>query len=133
MAFFPQINPLILVYITVFILPVVILSISIYIESEEERLFPLAVCDCSSIEIILAKLVSALLMLLIPLVLYIIVMFTVLHMNYSVLLFILVYLLSATVHILIGFVLAITSKSSHIMLYCYILGNANFLPTRINT
>ncbi|MBI9009528.1 MAG: ABC transporter permease [Tenericutes bacterium] len=120
MAFFPQINPLILVYITVFILPVVILSISVYIETEEESLFPLAVCECSSIEIIFAKLCSALLMLLIPLILYIIVMFTVLHMNYNIFLFILIYLLSATIHIIIGFVLAITSKSSNLMSISYI-------------
>jgi ABC-type Na+ efflux pump permease subunit len=120
MAFFPQINPLILVYITVFIIPVIILSISIYIENEEKTLFPLAMCECSSLEIILAKLVSSLLMLLIPMVLYIIIMFTVLHMNFSIILFILIYLLSAITHIIIGIVLAIISKSSHIMSISYI-------------
>ena len=120
MAFFPQIDPLILVYITVFILPVIILSISIYIENEEKTLFPLAMCDCSALEIILAKVVSALLILLIPLILYIIIMFTVLHMSFNVLLFILIYLLSAVIHIIIGIVLAIISKSNHIMSISYI-------------
>ena len=120
MAFFPQIDPLILVYITVFILPVIILSISIYIENEEKTLFPLAICDCSALEIILAKVVSALLLLLIPMILYIIIMFTVLNMNFNVFLFILIYLLSAVIHIIIGIVLAIISKSSHIMSISYI-------------
>lgn len=120
MAFFPQVNPLILVYITVFVLPVIILSISIFIENEEKTLFPLAICECSALEIILAKLVSALLMLLIPMVLYVIVMFTFLNMSFSVWLFILTYLLSAVTHIIIGIVLAIISKSSNIMSISYI-------------
>jgi hypothetical protein len=120
MAFFPQINPLLLVYITVFILPVIILSISIYIESEEQTLFPLAICDCSTLEIILAKVLSALMILLIPMILYIIIMYTVLHMNFSIILFILIYLLSAIIHIIIGIVLAIISKSSQIMSISYV-------------
>ena len=120
MAFVPAIDPLLFIYITVFILPVIIFATSVYIEYEERTLLPLAVCDCSSFEIILAKVTSALILLLIPFILYTLVMLFVLHMSYSVILFLLVYLLSAVVHMVIGVVLAITSKSTSIMSIGYI-------------
>ncbi|XMB72464.1 ABC transporter permease [Mycoplasmatota bacterium WC30] len=120
MAFVPSIEPLLFIYVTVFILPVIIFATSVFIESEERTLLPLTVCDCSSIEIIFAKIVSALVLLLIPFILYTLVMVFVLHMSYSIILFLLVYLLSAVVHILVGVVLAITSKSSSFMSVGYI-------------
>ncbi len=120
MAFLPTVDPLLMVYITVFVLPVIVLAISVFIENEEKTLFPLAICDCSSLEIILAKLISALLLLLLPLVLFVVIMYTVLNMNFNIFFFIMIYLLSSIMHIVIGTVLAIISKSSSIMSISYV-------------
>ena len=120
MAFFPRFDPLIFVYITVFIIPVIIFSTSIYIENEERTLFPLALGKYSSFTIIASKLFSSLILLLIPYVFYTIVMYFILHMNYNFILFGLVYILSAVMHITIGIVLAITSKSTSIMSISYV-------------
>lgn len=120
MVFVTSIEPLIFIYVTVFILPVILLSVSIYIENEEKTLFPLAMCDCSSIEIILAKMTSAMLMMFIPFILYIIIMYAVLGMTFNFILFFLVYLLASAIHIVIGIVLAIISKSSQIMGVSYV-------------
>jgi len=120
MAFFTQINPLLLIYVTVFILPVVTFAISMFIEAEERTVLPLAVCECSTYEIILSKIVSSLVLLLIPFILYTLVMVFVLHMTYSIILFLLIYILSAVMHIIIGLVLAIISKSSSLMSMSYV-------------
>ncbi|MCK4551829.1 MAG: hypothetical protein KAU02_02845 [Tenericutes bacterium] len=120
MAFFPQIDSLILVYITVFVVPVVIFSTTIFIESEEKTLFPLALGKCSAFTIIVSKILSSLILLLIPLIFYLIVMISILNMNFSILLFVLVYILSAIMHITIGIVLAVNSKSTSIMSVSYI-------------
>lgn len=120
MAFFPRFDPLIIVYITVFIIPVVVFSTSVFIENEEKTLFPLALGKCSSFTIIASKLLSSLILLLIPYVFYTIVMIFIHHMNYNVFLFALVYILSAVMHITIGIVLAMTSKSTSIMSISYV-------------
>lgn len=120
MAFFPQIDSLIFVYITAFILPVILFSISIYIESEEKTVLPLALCDCNSLCIIMSKILSSLILLLMPLVLYILVMAFILNMTYSIILFILIYILSVVMHVTIGIVLAIISKSTSIMSISYL-------------
>lgn len=120
MAFFPRIDPLIFVYITVFIIPVVTFSISIFIENEERTLFPLALGKSSSFTIIITKLLSSLILLMIPFILYTIVMIFILNMSYNILLFVSVYLLSAIMHITIGIVLAISSKTTSIMSISYV-------------
>ena len=120
MIFIPTFDPLILIYITVFVLPVILLAISIYIENEEKTLFPLSMCECTSLEIILAKLLSATLLMIIPFILEILMMIFILNMNFSVILFVLVYLLSLVMHIVVGTVLAIISKSNSMMSLAYI-------------
>jgi len=120
MAFFPSIDVLLFIYVSVFVLPVIIYSVSFFLESEERSLVPIALCDCPVMVPILAKLVSALLMLLIPLLLDILVMTLVLNTHFNIFLFILIYLLAATMHVVVGTVLAIISKSTSIMSVSYI-------------
>jgi len=120
MVFIPSIEPLLFVYVTVFILPVILLSVSIYIENEEKTLFPLAMADCNCQEIILAKMTSAIIMMFIPFILYIIIMYAVLGMTFNFIMFFLVYFLASLIHIVVGIVLAIISKSSQIMGASYI-------------
>lgn len=120
MVFLPSVNPLILVFITVFIIPVILLSVSIFIEKQENTLFPLSISECSSLQIIVSKVISALLLLLIPFVLEILIMYFVLHMSFNFFLFLLIYMLSAVIHAAIGITLAIMSRSSSIMSFAYI-------------
>lgn len=120
MAFVPGIDALIFVYATVFILPVVIYAINIYIEMEEKTLLPMAACKCPSIILILSKVTSAMLLLLIPYVLYALVMTLVLNIHINILLFLLIYVLAGVMHIAIGIVLAMISKSTSIMSISYV-------------
>jgi len=120
MAFFAQIDVLIIIYITVFVLPVIIFAISFFLESEEKSLLPLAICDCPSMVPILAKMTSAILLLLIPFILDSLVMTFILNIDFNVFLFLLVYLLAVIMHVTIGTVLAIISKSNSIMSASYI-------------
>ena len=120
MAFFPNINPLLFVYITVFVLPVIIYSLNIYIEIEEKRFIPETMQKSNIINFILAKISSNFILLLIPLVLYVSVMAIVLHMSFNILFFILIYILSGLMHIIIALVLAIISKSVSIISISYI-------------
>ncbi len=120
MAFLPQIDAMTIVYVSVFIIPVIIFAISLYIENTERKLLPCLKGGCTPFEIIMAKLLSALVLNLIPMVLFILVMFFIRNMHFSVILFILVYLLSAVIHILVGLSLAIIAKSGFVMSVSYI-------------
>ncbi len=120
MAFVTNINAMIFIYITVFILPIIIFSISIYIEKEEHTLLPLTIAKCTSLEIIISKVTSAMLLLMIPFILYSLVMVFVLNMSINVFLFFLIYILGSLMHIIIGSVLALISKSTQIMSISYI-------------
>ncbi len=120
MAFAPGIDPLLLIYITVFVLPVIIFSIGFYIEREDKTIIPSALCECNSVTLISAKITTALILLLIPFVLYMLVMTFVLNFHINVILFLLIYILGAVLHIVVGVVLAIISKSTSIMSASYI-------------
>jgi len=120
MAFFPSFDAMIFIYVTVFIFPVILFAISIYIESEERRLIPWTDSEYPTLLVILAKICSSLILLIIPFVLDIMVMRFVLNIHFNVLLFFLVYVLAAIMHVVIGTVLAIVSKSSSIMSASYI-------------
>lgn len=120
MVFLPSLNPLIVIYITVFVLPVIVFSISTFVEKQHEVFFTE---DSSNIKIlvtVLAKMLSSILLLLFPLLLYLLVMKFYLHMNFNIFLFALVYILSAFMHILIGMVLAIISKNNKNLTISYI-------------
>ncbi len=120
MAFFPRIDALMFIYVTTFILPVVLFSINIFIEKEERTLLPLVAWDYPTLMIILAKTLSALTLLMIPFVFYILVMYLVYHMTINIFLFLLVYILAVIIHVIIGTALAIISKSSSLMSLSYL-------------
>ncbi len=121
MFFLPRLDPLLVIYITVFILPVIIFSIPMYIETEEKTIFKEIGNEFNPLVVILAKIVSALITLLIPLVMYVLVMKLFLHMNYSIVLFSMVYILSAFMHIVIGVVLAIIAKTHKGLVLSYVV------------
>ncbi|MGD9761688.1 MAG: hypothetical protein AB7U52_04620 [Candidatus Izemoplasmatales bacterium] len=120
MGFFPTIEPLLFVYISIFVLPIIIHSITLFIENEENAVLPYSLTKNKLHEIILAKISSSLLMQLIPLVFYLIVIVFVLNVNFSILLFILTYVVGVTLHIIIGFSITILAKNYQAMVIMYV-------------
>ncbi len=112
MGFFADVDPLNYIFVSVFILPVIIFSVSLYIEHNEGKLLPLAAKSCHPLIVLSGKVLSALILNMIPLVLYIIILKAIILPNIDVLMFILVFLLASLVHIVIGISLAIISKSN---------------------
>jgi len=122
MGFFPAIEPLLFVYISIFVLPVITHSITLFIENEESTILPYSIQKYKLCEIIPAKITSSLLMQLIPLVFYLFVMIFVLNVNTIslLLLFILTYIVGLILHIIIGFSITILSKSHKSMVLMYV-------------
>ncbi|MDD3122946.1 MAG: hypothetical protein PHC62_05430 [Candidatus Izemoplasmatales bacterium] len=121
MAFFPSINPANIVYVSIFIVPVILFSISMYIEKEENTLLPLLYAPCKTITIVFSKIASALVMSSIPLFAYSLVFGLILRIDINYLYFALAYFLGVTLHIIIGLALSIISKSSKILSTNYIV------------
>ena len=120
MGFFDQMNYLLFIYISIFIFPVIIHSIMLFIEREENNYLPKSLCDAKLSEVILAKYLSSLLLNLIPFILYTVILFVVINVNFSFILFLLVYILGLLVHIAIGYGIAIISKNHIKMLAMYV-------------
>jgi hypothetical protein len=121
MGFFPTIEPLLFVYISIFVLPVITHSITLFIENEENTVLPYSLEKNKICEIIPAKITSSLLMQFIPFVFYLFVMIFVLNVNnvFLLLLFILTYILGLIIHIIIGFSITILAKSHKAMVLMY--------------
>ncbi|MDD3477585.1 MAG: hypothetical protein PHP32_01750 [Candidatus Izemoplasmatales bacterium] len=120
MAFFGSIHPSNFIFVAIFILPVVLFSISLFIEREEGSILPWVSAPCSPTLIAVAKMTSALLMQLIPFVLFSIVL-VLKGYEFSYLLFLLAFLLGSLVHIVIGLSLSILSKSNQILSISYLI------------
>ena len=121
MGFFPEINPLLFVYLSLFIIPVIIHSITLFIEQEEDTLFPISEEKRRIYQVLPAKLLSAITLQLIPLFLYILIFIFVLHVNFSIILFVLNYVLSISLHMIIAFSITILAKSHISMSLSYIV------------
>ncbi|MDD3712316.1 MAG: hypothetical protein PHZ28_02360 [Candidatus Izemoplasmatales bacterium] len=130
MGFFPDIEPLLYVYLTVFVIPVIMHSITLFIEKEEGKLMPEQFKNPKIGEIISGKILSPLLLQLIPLIMYLIVMIFVLNVNFNLLLFSLAYLVGALIHILIGFSITILSRTHLHMMLLYVgyIAIFSFIP-----
>lgn len=130
MGFFPEVEPLLYVYLTLFVIPVIMHSITLFIEKEEGNLIPEHVNTPKTGEIIFGKVLSSFLLQLIPLILYLIVMIFVLNVNFNLFLFSFAYLVGVSIHILIGFSITILSKSHLNMMLLYVgyIAIFSFLP-----
>lgn len=120
MALFPTFNPSNFIYVSVFVLPVILFSISMYIEKEEGTILPTLSTCCKSHVVLLAKLFAALLIQLIPVILYTLVFLFIQKLDISYIAFIGAYLLGTFLHIIIGLTLSIISKSNNILSVSYI-------------
>jgi ABC-type transport system involved in cytochrome c biogenesis permease component len=121
MGVFVTVEPLVFVYITIFIFPVITFSISFFIEREENTIIPILTCECKPIEIISAKVLSATTLQLVPFIIYSFIMKIMLNMNFNLILFFLIFIVGIILHILIGLALAIISKSNFAMSMSYIV------------
>lgn len=120
MGFFPEINPLLFIYLSLFIIPVISHSITLFIEQEEDTLFPISEEKRRIYQVLPAKLLSAISLQLIPLLFYILIFIFVLNVNFSIILFILTYILSISLHMIIAFAITIMAKSHKLISLTYI-------------
>ncbi|MDP2424763.1 MAG: hypothetical protein U1C51_05070 [Candidatus Izemoplasmatales bacterium] len=122
MAFFPQIDPSNLFYLAVFILPVIVFSISMFIEKEEILDNPPICCNKKDASImVFSKILSSLLLMLLPILFFELVLVSALNRQISYGLLLLAYLVGATLHILVGLFIAMASKTGKILAISYIV------------
>lgn len=113
-------------YISIFVLPVIIFSISMFIEREENTLLPLITSSVSGLKIVMVKVFAAVVIELIPFIGFVLAMIigrdsnfsNDVNINYFSLL--LVYIMGVIVHIIIGLSLSIIAKTSAILSLSYI-------------
>lgn len=110
------IHPIIYVYISVFILPVISFSVGLVIGHQQG--------DCTNENphlYTVSKIISAMIIQLIPLVIYLIVLLAVLSMSFNVFYFIIIYILSSILHIMIGLSLSIIAKTEFSLSMSYLV------------
>lgn len=114
--------PIIYIYISIFILPVITFSVTLFIESQQRTVLP-QIVDSQSHPSVFAvgKILSATLLQLIPLIFYIIVMVFVLDYSFNIPIFALIYLLASITHIVIGLTLSIIAKSQYALSISYLV------------
>ncbi|MBN2503707.1 MAG: hypothetical protein JXB20_00010 [Bacilli bacterium] len=120
-GFFEQINPSNLIYVIVFIMPVVVFAFSLHSDFLTGQLVSCEDESCSPMKIFIAKLSTSLTLQMIPFVLISIVLLAVRQLDFSLGLFFLGYLLSVGVHIVIGLALALISRSEKILSLSYVV------------
>jgi len=114
--------PIIYVYLSVFVLPVITFSVSLFIEAQQKTVLP-NVLDDKHLPGLYAigKILSATIIQLIPMIFFILVMIFALNYTFNILLFIIIYLLATMTHIIIGLTLAIISKTAYILSLSYVV------------
>jgi hypothetical protein len=125
MLFLPIFDSTNFLYISIFILPVIIFSISMFIEREENTFLPLIVSSTSTLKIVMTKIISAVLVELIPFTGFLLINLlkgsnfqSGIEVNFFTLF--LVYVMGVIVHIIIGLSLSIIAKTSAILSISYI-------------
>ncbi|MFA5037669.1 MAG: hypothetical protein WC479_10900 [Candidatus Izemoplasmatales bacterium] len=123
--FLPQFGSANFLYISIFVLPVIIFSISMFIEREEKTFVPLITSQTDTLKIVAAKILAAVTIEIFPFIGYTIVTLirssefsNSIHINYFFLF--LVYLMGVIVHIIIGLSLSIIAKTSRILSLSYL-------------
>jgi len=120
MAYGRLFPPIIYIYISVFILPVISYSVTLVIAAQQGDLY-VSDSDISPHYFAFGKMLSALIVQLIPLLIYIIVFLLALNYSFNLLAFILIYILSSMMHIMIGLSLSMIAKSSFSLSMSYLV------------
>jgi hypothetical protein len=121
LAFFQRINPANLIYVTVFIMPVVIFSFSLHSDRIDQQMVPECDIRFKTWTVVLAKMVSALILQIIPIAFFMIVLYGALDMEINYLWLFLAYVFGVVLHILIGLSLAIIGKTNRVLSLSYII------------
>lgn len=120
MAVFPDLDKSNFIYFNIFILPVIIFSISMFIGREEHTLLPQNTSGLKPIFIVLAKILAAAIVELIPITAFTIVLrFIGFSTNYFLLY--LIFMLGAVLHIIIALSLTIISRKSSTLTLNYLV------------
>jgi len=99
--------PMIYIYFSVFVIPVITFSVNLIVDEQEKNREK----SLSPLIYTLSKISSAVIIQLIPIIIYLMVLLFVLNYEFSVILFILVYLMASAMHILIGLSLSIIART----------------------
>jgi hypothetical protein len=99
--------PMIYIYFSVFVMPVISFSVNLIVEEQDVTYKNTA----SPLIRTISKISSATIIQFIPMIIYLIVLLFVLNYQFSIILFILVYLLASAMHIFIGLSLSIIAKT----------------------
>jgi len=130
MAVFPEMDKSNIIYFNIFVLPVIVFSISMFISREENTILPLVMGSVKPIVVVFAKIISAIIVELIPIIAFIIIFrFTKFETDYFLLF--LVYLLGVTLHIIIALALVIISRTSSALSISYLTYILVFSATAI--
>lgn len=121
LAFFPDFNASNIFYVTVFILPVIVFSFSLKADIVEGHVLPCDKPECDPKLLLISKILSALLLQLVPIIMYILVLELYLKIDIAYVSLFFAYILSATLHIIIGLSLSIISKTDKILSFNYIV------------
>lgn len=114
--------PIIYIYLSVFVLPVITFSVSLFIEAQQKTVLPNVLDDNHHPSIYaIGKILSATLIQIIPMLFYMLVMIFALDFSFNILLFIIIYLLSTVIHIIIGLSLSIIAKSAYTLSLSYLV------------
>jgi len=118
------------IYFNIFILPVIVFSVSMYIGREENSLLPIMMGSVKPIVIALSKILAAVIIEMIPIIAFTIIM-RFIGIETSYLLLFLAYLLGVTLHIIIALSLTIISRTSSILSISYLAYILVFSATAI--
>jgi len=120
MAVFPDLEQSNFIYFNIFILPVIVFSISMFIGREEETLLPLHIGKVKPMAMAFSKILSSAIVELIPIVCFTIILnFIDFETNYYLLF--LAYMLGVILHIIIALSLAIISQNSSTLSLSYLV------------
>lgn len=120
MAIFDGIDPSNYLYVSAFVVPVVLFAVSMELHKSPDPDCPYTIKQ-QTLYKISVKVVASLLIQLIPFLFYCLVFVLALHVHINYFLLLLAYLLASTMHVLIGISLAIISRKDHILTFAYIV------------
>ena len=117
---FPTFDPANVFYLSVFILPVIVFAISMYIEKEEQAIYPIAYSKQDAIKMVLSKIASSLSLMLLPVLFFFLVIAVTASTNIQYVLLFIAYVVGALLHILIGLFISMASKTTKVLAASYI-------------
>ncbi len=120
LSVFPSIDPSNIFYLAMFILPVIVFAVSMYVEKEEQSIFPIACSKKDAVQMVISKVFSSVLVMMLPILFFILVLSLRANNKIQFGLLILGYIVGASLHVLIGLFIAMANRSSKTLAASYI-------------